>query len=101
MINTRSTYYRTVEFGNPPCDEYTMNLYIWTGLQSAVPVSPTYSITRTNYESSIASENGRQIQTFEIERRFVGPNVVSSDAAAIPVQRSGAAVEILGGRVCG
>ena len=71
MINTRSTYYRTVELEDPltslACDEYTMNLYIWTGLQSAVPTTPTYSITRTNYESSILSEKveiGRLIKSY-------------------------------------
>lgn len=60
MINVRSTYYRTVEFVNPSTlvtsTEYTMNIYVWNGLQSAVPGTPTYTLTRSNYESSTGSE---------------------------------------------
>lgn len=71
MINVRSTYYRTVEFVSPltsaTSTEYTLNIYIWEGLLSAVPASATYSLTRKNYTSSTGSEDveiGRIVKSY-------------------------------------
>lgn len=71
MINVRSTYYRTVEFVSPltgaTSTQYTLNIYIWEGLLSAVPASATYSITRKNYTSTTASDKveiGRLVKSY-------------------------------------
>lgn len=47
-----SPYYITVPFIAPlsglVCTEFTLNLFIYSGLKSAVPINPTYSILKQN-----------------------------------------------------
>jgi len=60
MIKALSSYYLSIPFVSPltsaTCTSYTINLYIWSGLKSAVPTTPTYSITKTNIASSIGTD---------------------------------------------
>lgn len=60
MIKSLSTYNLIIPFVSPltgaTCSEYTMNLYIWNGIKTAVPVTPEYSITKLNYTTSTGND---------------------------------------------
>jgi hypothetical protein len=71
MILCRSTYYKSVPWLRPSdsqkADSFTLELYVWTGLKSAVPASPQYSKTVFNVESlstTLDVEIGKLIQDF-------------------------------------
>jgi hypothetical protein len=91
MINTRSTYYRSVGFVSPltgaTCTEYKLNIYIWTGLQTSVPGTETYSITRKNYESSTGAEDveiGRLIRSYielNLTNVTIGTNYINQNSS--------------------
>lgn len=60
MIKALSSYYLSIPFVSPltaaTCSSYTVNLYIWSGLKSAVPATPIYSISKDNIASSIGTD---------------------------------------------
>lgn len=60
MIKTLSPYYVTIPFVSPltgvTCTKYTLKIYVWDGLKSAVPAVASYSMTKTNPTSSTGSD---------------------------------------------
>ena len=58
MIKTNSPYYVSIPLGvDPnPFDYYISYIYIWSGLQSAEPVTPEYQQTRQNPTGSLAND---------------------------------------------
>ena len=60
MIKALSSYYLSIPFVSPltaaTCTSYTINLYIWSGLKSAVPTTPIYIISKDNIASSIGTD---------------------------------------------
>jgi hypothetical protein len=56
MIKTLSPYYITTPFVSPAtvltCTSYTLSIYVWSGLQSAVPATASYTITKDNPTAS-------------------------------------------------
>ncbi|NQW36882.1 MAG: hypothetical protein HQ471_07755 [Flavobacteriales bacterium] len=60
MIKTLSSYYLSIPFNSPLtgviCTEYTINLYIWSGLKASVPVTPDYTITKKNLATSTGTD---------------------------------------------
>jgi hypothetical protein len=54
MIKTLSPYNITIPYLSPltglVCTEFTMKLYIWKGLKTAIPVTASYEITKSNPE---------------------------------------------------
>ena len=56
MIKTLSPYYISIPFVAPlsgqTCTQFTLNIYIWNGLKSAVPTTPTYQVIKDNPTSS-------------------------------------------------
>ena len=60
MIKTLSPYYITIPLISPSnatiCGSYKLQLYVWTGLKSAVPASATYEITKYNASGSTGSD---------------------------------------------
>jgi len=56
MIKTLSPHYISVPFTNPNtdvvCESYTLKLYIWSGLITAIPLEPVYEKTKLNQLSS-------------------------------------------------
>ena len=71
MILCRSAYYKEVPWVRPSdsqtADSFTLELYVWTGLKSAVPAEPQYSKTIFNVENlttTLDVEIGRLIQDF-------------------------------------
>jgi hypothetical protein len=60
MIKTLSPYYVTIPFVSPltgvTCSKYTLKIYVWDGLKSAVPSVASYSMTKTNPTSSTGSD---------------------------------------------
>ena len=57
MIKSLSSYYITVPFVSPLTSataiSYTVKLYVWSGLKTAVPVTADYEITKVNLANSI------------------------------------------------
>lgn len=58
MIKTLSPYYvyPSLDNGSYSYSEYTLNIYIWNGLQSAKPTTPEYTITRKNPEGLVGTD---------------------------------------------
>lgn len=60
MIKTLSPYYLSIPFVDPiseeTCTSYTMKIYVWDGLKSAVPVAESYSMTKNNPTSSTGND---------------------------------------------
>ena len=60
MIKALSSYYLSIPFLSPltgaTCTSYTVNLYIWSGLKSAVPATPIYTISKDNIAASIGTD---------------------------------------------
>lgn len=54
-----SPYYITVPYVAPlsglTCTKFTLNIFIWSGLKSSVPISPTYQLTKDNITASTGS----------------------------------------------
>ena len=54
MIKTLSPYYITIPYESPltglVCTEYTLKLYVWSGLKTSIPTQASYEITKTNPE---------------------------------------------------
>lgn len=61
MILTRSPHYLTIPKESPEsdevCTEYYINIYVWSGFKTSVPATPTYVITRENYDGTTDSED--------------------------------------------
>lgn len=81
MIKSLSPYYITTPFVSPltseMCSEYKLQLFIWDGLKSAVPVDPEYIMTKPNLASSIGNDKidiARLINDF-VDFRPVGMTV--------------------------
>ena len=57
MIKTLSPHYLTVPLVNPNteivCNSYTLKIYVWDGLKTAVPSVASYEITKVNAGASI------------------------------------------------
>ncbi len=60
MIKTISTYKLSIPFVSPAtsikCTEYTIKLYVWSGLKTAVPITANYEITKKNIAESSGTE---------------------------------------------
>lgn len=60
MIKSLSPYYVTIPFVSPltgvTCSKYTLKIYVWDGLKSAVPAVASYSMTKTNPTTSTGSD---------------------------------------------
>jgi hypothetical protein len=60
MIKSLSSYYITVPFVSPltsaTATSYTVKLYVWSGLKTAVPIESDYEITKINIASSIGDD---------------------------------------------
>ncbi len=56
MIKTLSPYYYSVPLVNPNtsvvCNTYTLKLYVWNGLKSAIPILADYESTKINAAAS-------------------------------------------------
>lgn len=56
MIKTLSPYYYSVPLVNPNtsivCNSYTLKVYVWDGIKSAIPSTPDYESTKINASSS-------------------------------------------------
>jgi hypothetical protein len=56
MIKSLSPHYITIPFVNPltssVCESFVLQIYVWDGLKNAVPLEPTYVITKTNPTNS-------------------------------------------------
>lgn len=54
-----SPYYITVPYIAPlsalTCTKFTLNVFIWSGLKSSVPITPTYELTKDNITASTSS----------------------------------------------
>ena len=73
-----SPYYITIPFIAPNsglvCAQFTLNIFVWSGLKSAVPIAPTYEITKENPTASSGSTKidvSRLVADF-IDFDFVG-----------------------------
>lgn len=84
MILARSTYYKTVPWVRPSdsqtVDSFTLELFVWRGLKSAVPAEPQYTKTIYNVQNltdSLDVEIGRLIQD------FIPDEVVKSTSTSI------------------
>ncbi len=60
MIKTLSPYYLTIPFVSPltgiTCTFYTLKIYVWDGIKSAVPAVASYSITKNNPTTSTGND---------------------------------------------
>lgn len=60
MIKSLSPYYLTIPFVAPAsgltCESYTLEIFVWDGLKSAVPATPSYEITKKNPTSSTGND---------------------------------------------
>lgn len=60
MIKSLSPYYLTIPFIAPAtstvCTSYTLYIFIWDGLKSSVPATPTYEITKKNPTASTGND---------------------------------------------
>lgn len=60
MIKSLSSYYLEIPFVSPltsvVCTSYKINLYVWSGLKSAVPITPIYTISKDNVAASIGTD---------------------------------------------
>ena len=60
MIKTRSPHYVITSFVSPltgeTCSEYTLNVYVWSGLKASVPATPAFSETKQNPTSSTGDD---------------------------------------------
>lgn len=59
MIKILSPYYINIPYESPitglVCSEFTLKLYVWNGLKTAIPTEPSYEITKTNPEGLTTS----------------------------------------------
>lgn len=60
MKKALSPYYKTIPFVSPltgaTCTSYTLNVYVWAGLEASVPVTNSYSFTKSNPTASVLSD---------------------------------------------
>tara|TARA_R110000782_G_scaffold104053_1_gene191780 strand:- start:338 stop:1096 length:759 start_codon:yes stop_codon:yes gene_type:complete len=61
MIKNKSPYYIDTPFVSPStaltCSQYTLKVYVWNGLKSAVPSTSTYDITKKNPTTSTLTDS--------------------------------------------
>jgi len=61
MIKSRSPYYIDTPFVSPltglTCSQYTLKVYVWSGLKSAVPGTATYEFTKDNPTTSTGTDS--------------------------------------------
>ncbi len=61
MIKSRSPYYIDTPFVSPltalTCTQYTLKVYVWSGLKSAVPAEATYEFTKENPTASTGTDS--------------------------------------------
>lgn len=79
MILCRSSYYKTVPWVRPSdsatADSFTLELYVWRGLKSAVPASPQYTKTIYNVESLTTD---LEVEIGQLIKDFIPDEVVNS-----------------------
>lgn len=79
-----SPYYIQVPFVAPlsglVCTEFILNIYIYSGLKSAVPISPTYSITKDN---PTASSGSTKIDVSRLVADFIEFNPVINNTTGV------------------
>jgi len=60
MIKSLSTFNLIIPFVSPltsvKCTEYKLNVYLWAGASNPPPSTPTYEITKLNFESSTGND---------------------------------------------
>ena len=60
MIKCLSPYYVTIPLVDPieveTCTQYTLNIYVWDGDISSVPVTPSYAQTKLNPTASTGND---------------------------------------------
>lgn len=74
MIKTLSPHYIYVPLTNPTteivCESYTIRIYIWDGLKSAVPTTATYTISKINASGVDGTE---KINISRIVNDYINP----------------------------
>ena len=84
MIKSLSPYYVTTSFVSPltaeTCSEYTLQLYVWSGLKASVPASATYEVTIFNTEVSTGTS---AVNISKLINDFVDFGVNSDTTTAI------------------
>ena len=82
MVKTNSPYYVTIPLGvDPnPFDYYISYIYIWSGLQSAEPITPEYQQTRQNPSGSVAND---KINISNLVNDFIDFTPQSNNATAL------------------
>jgi len=60
MIKSLSPYYLTIPFVSPltsvVCTEYTLQIFVWDGVKSTPPATPSYEITKQNIATSSGND---------------------------------------------
>ena len=60
MIKVLSPHYISTSFENQttslPCDYYTLQIYVWSGLKASVPATPVYEVIKQNYTGAITDD---------------------------------------------
>lgn len=84
MIKILSPYYINIPYESPVtglvCSEFTLKLYVWSGLKTDIPIDASYEITKTNPEGLTTSTQidiSNLISTFlEFEPKTVTDNEI-------------------------
>ena len=84
MIKSLSPYYLSIPFVSPltsqVCASYTLKIYVWDGLKTSSPVTPSYTMTKGNPTTSSASD---KINIARLVNDFIDFTPTSASATSL------------------